>query len=417
MARVQKRTLIGLAGLLLLEVAFAGAAARGSETVLYAFQGGTDGSLPAAGVIADDAGNLFGTTYFGGGGGCAPGGCGTIFELAPNGAETVLYAFKGDNDGELPQGGLVAGKAGNYYGTTTQGGASASGTAFKLAPGGTEKVLHAFSGDRDGYYPAGDLAADNKGNFYGTTEFGGRMNAAECNYDGCGVVFEIGPGGRMTGLHVFRGGRDGIEPMAGVISDGKGNLFGTTYFGGGGDNCATGCGTVFTITPQGRETVLYVFRGGSDGSLPVGGLTMDGSGNLYGTTSYGGPGGANCPEGTLGCGTVFRIAPDGTETVLYAFQGGSDGWSPYAGVIADQQGNLYGTTYFGGGTGCGHNAGCGTVFKLAPDGKERVLYAFQGGSDGGLPEAALLAGKNGILIGTATVGGTKDNGVVFSVSK
>jgi len=416
MVWVRQPTSICSAAFLLLEVAFTGTAAQGTETVLYTFRGGADGSLPAAGLVADTAGNLFGTTYFGGGGACGPGRCGTVFELAPTGSETVLYAFKGDRDGALPQGGLVADESGNYYGATSQGGASASGTVFKLAPDGTETVLHVFKGGKDGYYPAGDLTADNKGNLYGTTEFGGHMDVSECNYDGCGTVFEIKPGGTKTGLHAFRGGNDGIEPTAGVISDGNGNLYGTTS-GGGGVNCATGCGTVFKIGPDGTETVLYAFQGGSDGSEPVAGLTMDIGGNVYGTTSYGGAGGANCPEGTLGCGTVFKVAPDGTETILYAFQGGSDGWSPYAGVIADKQGNIYGTTYFGGGTGCAHNTGCGLVFKLAPDGKETVLYAFQGGSDGGLPDAPLLAGKNGVLDGTATTGGTNDNGVVFSVKK
>jgi uncharacterized repeat protein (TIGR03803 family) len=417
MQAFQRRLLICSAGLLLFEAAFTSAVARNADIVLYAFQGSADGSLPAAGLIADKSGNLYGTTYFGGGGsGCGPSGCGTVFEIAPDGAEAVLYAFKGDNDGAYPQGGLVTDRAGNYYGTTTQGGASASGTIFELAPDGTEVVLHTFTGGRDGYYPTGNLITDTKGSFYGTTEFGGDMNNAECNYDGCGTVFEIKPNRKKITLHVFRGGNDGIAPAAGLVSDASGSLYGTTS-GGGGDNCSTGCGVVFKITPQGRETILYAFQGGSDGSGPVADLTIDAAGNLYGTTSYGGVGGASCPEGALGCGTVFKIAPDGSETVLYAFQGGNDGWSPYAGVLLDPGGNLYGTTYFGGGTGCAHQDGCGTVFKLAPDGREAVVYALQDGIDGGLPDAGLLAGKNGVLYGTASEGGDNDNGVVFRVKK
>jgi uncharacterized repeat protein (TIGR03803 family) len=398
--------------------AFCGTSARSAEAVLYAFRGGTDGSLPAAGLIADKAGNLYGTTYFGGGGACGPGACGAAFEVGRGGLETVLYAFNGygHKDGEWPQGSLVADKTGNLYGTTSQGGAAGWGTVFKLAPDGTETVFYAFQGDSDGYMPTSSLVADAKGNLYGTTEFGGKMKSADCNYEGCGTVFKIAPNGKKTILYAFRGVVDGIDPMAGLVLDGSGNLYGTTSAGGVG-NCALNCGLVFEISSRGKESTLHEFQGGGDGAVPVSGMIADTAGNLYGTTFYGGAGGANCPEGVEGCGTVFKVAPDGTETVLYAFQAGNDGWSPYAGLIRDRTGNFYGTTYFGGGTGCLHNRGCGTVFKLASDGKETVLHAFQGGSDGAAPEAALLAGKSGMLYGTATQGGTDNNGVVFSVVK
>jgi uncharacterized repeat protein (TIGR03803 family) len=418
MARVQLRISICSAGFLILVTAYGGTAACGAETVLHAFQGGTDGALPAGGLMADKAGNLYGTTYFGGGGACGPGACGTAFKLSSGGSESVVYAFNGGGhkDGEWPQGSLVADKAGNFYGTTSQGGAAGWGTVFKLAPDGTETVFYAFQGDSDGYMPTSGLIADAKGNLYGTTELGGKMKSADCNYEGCGTVFKITPTGKKTMLYTFQGVVDGIDPMAGLVFDGSGNLYGTTSAGGIG-NCALNCGLIFKISSRGKESTLHEFQGGSDGAVPVAGLTVDAAGNLYGTTSYGGAGGSNCPEGTLGCGTVFKLAPDGTEAVLYAFQGGSDGWSPYAGVIEDKAGNFYGTTYLGGGTGCAHNDGCGTVFRLGADGKESVLYAFQGGSDGGSPEATLLAGKNGILYGTTTQGGTDDDGVVFSVEK
>jgi len=245
---------------------------------------------------------------------------------------------------------------------------------------------------------------------------GGDTKVTECGgNNGCGTVYEITPSGTKTVLHAFQGGSDGVEPNSGVIRDRNGNLYGTSGGGNGGANCPNGCGTVFKVAPDGTETVLYAFQAGSDGNGPVAGLLMDGTGNLYGTTIYGG-GAAGCPFGPLGCGTVFKIAPDGTESVLYVFKGGSDGQFPEGGLIADKAGNLYGTTYDGGGPSC-HGAGCGTVFKLAPDGTETVLYAFGKLHYGRNPTAALLAGKNGLLYGTASAGGSKNDGVVFSVTK
>jgi uncharacterized repeat protein (TIGR03803 family) len=165
---------------------------------------------------------------------------------------------------------------------------------------------------------------------------------------------------------------------------------------------------VFKVTSDGTETVLHTFRDGSDGCASIGQLFEDGTGNLYGTTAGGGSGG--------GYGTVFKLAPDGTETVLYSFRGGRDGAAPQGGLIPDKAGNLYGTTYVGGGAGCGGN-GCGTVFKLATDGTETVLFRFGNPNKGYFPWTGLLAGKNGLLYGTATSGGINNNGVVFSVRK
>ena len=266
-------------------------------------------------------------------------------------------------------------------------------------------MLYAFTGGSDGSEPYGNLVADKNGNFYGTTPFGG----SNC---GCGVVFKVAPDGTETVVHAFQGGADGYEPGGGVILDSNGNLYGTTTAGGGSSSCGTiGCGTLFKIAPDGRETTVYAFQGDNDGSVPSSSLLIDGADNLIGTTGFGG----TCQNGGGGCGTVFKVAPDGTETVLYSFKGGSDGDVPEAGVITDKAGSLYGTTYYGGGTHC-HGLGCGTVFKLAADGTESVLFAF-GNKRGRYPAAGLLRGPHGVLYGTTTAGGTNNDGVVFKIKE
>src|SRR5579862_2112489 len=197
---------------------------------------------------------------------------------------------------------------------------------------------------------------------------------------------------------------DGLWPYAGLVADSSGNLYGTT--GAGGATCRLyGCGTVFKLAPDGTETVLHQFTAEYDGSGPYGGLIMDAAGNLYGTTATGGSTG--CGGIDYGCGTVFRISPKGKETILYAFGGSNDGADPDAGLVADKKGNLYGTTSSGGGgTQCiVEFGGCGTIFRVTPDGKERVLYSFSGGSDGADPEAALIMDKSRNLFGTASAGG------------
>ncbi len=392
-------------------------AAQAGENVLYSFQGGSDGSSPYGGMIVDSAGNLYGTTDSGGGGPCGLGGCGTVFKIAIGGAETVLHAFQGGSDGAAPEGNLVRDGNGNLYGAALYDGnglnCGGCGTIFKITPGGTESILYAFQGGSDGAYPAGGLIKDGKGNFFGTTGAGGNFNGA-CAGEGCGTIFELKSDGTKQTLYAFQGGSDGVGPLGGVIKDKSGNLYGTTDSGGTDcDGQGIGCGTVFKIASGGTETLLHTFQGGSDGRAPYAGLILDGAGNLFGTT--GGGGGSGC--GGLGCGTVFKIAADGTERVLYSFQGGTDGYAPEAGLVIDKSGNLYGTTFFGGGTGCkqtGH-VGCGTVFKLAPDGTETVLYAFKH-LHGAYPAAALLL-QNGILYGTASEGGTNNDGVVFSLKK
>lgn len=379
-----------------------------AEHVLYAFQGGADGAVPFSSLLSDAAGNLYGTTDVGGAGvNCPDGsqaGCGTVFRLAPDGTETVLYAFQGGVDGAIPDdSGLIVDDAGNFYGTTAEGGSAGDGTIFELAAGGTETVLHTFLGGNDGEEPIGRLLRDHKGDLYGVTGLGG--GAPACGDAGCGTAFKLKPNGTEVILHAFQGGSDGAGPTSGLIADAAGNLYGTAA-GGGAQTCTSGCGVVFKLVAGGTETIVYDFQGGSDGIAPFGALTSDKNGDFYGTT-FGG--------GVYGQGTVFKLTSAGVETVLYSFKGENDGARPEAGVIIDKSGNLYGTTYFGGGTGCaktGHT-GCGTVFKLAPDGTETVLYAFKK-SHGAYPGAPLLL-KHGQLYGTASAGDIDNNGVVFSV--
>ena len=316
----------------------------------------------------------------------------TLFALAssvPLSAqkETGLYSFTGANgDGAYPEAGLVFDRQGNLYGTTSVGGDKGCGallgcgTVFKLTPEGHEKVLYTFCPGgypcTDGYNPVAGLVLDWRGNLYGTTFAGGVTGCGP----GCGTIFKVTPEGHETVLYSFCPGgypcTDGYNPAAGLVLDWRGNLYGTTLSGG-----ASGWGTVFKVTPEGHETVLYSFTGGADGGVPYADLVLDRQGNLYGTTSVGGDKGCGS---FFGCGTVFKVTPEGHETVLHSFTAANgDGAEPYAGLVFDWRGNLYGTTLSGGGTGCG--SGCGTVFKVTPEGHETVLYTFTGGTDGGMP--------------------------------
>ena len=321
---------------------------NGTQEVLHCFNG-SDGSEPFAGVTADSAGNLYGTTY-------APPG--TVYKLAPNGTMTVLHTFSFENgDGIMPFfAGVVADKAGNLYGTTLMFGANSQGTVFKVAPDGTETIVYSFKAGADGASPWGGLI-EKAGKFYGTTAQGGGTGCWQSF--GCGTIFRVAPNGDESVLYAFKGGSDGAWPIAGLIKDEAGNFYGTTEEGGGtGCSDGLGCGTVFKLAPNGVETVLYAFTGASDGANPYGGVVRDGQGNLYGTTYAGG---AGCSGS--GCGVVFEVSPNGVETVLYTFTGGSDGANPTAGLMKDGHGNLYGTASSGGQSGC-ESYGCGTVFTL-----------------------------------------------------
>ncbi len=319
-------------------------------------------------------------------------GTGTIFQVDAKGHETVLYAFTGAN-GTVPSAGLVRDAAGNLYGTTTEGGDFNLGTVFKLDATGVETVLHHFSGGTDGSIPFAGLILDAAGNLYGATNTGGDPS---CN---CGTVFQISPNGTESVLYSFTGGTDGGSPVTGnLIRDSAGNLLGTTADGG-----AFGQGAVFKIHPDGTETTLYSFTGKSDGGSPYCNLIRDGKGNLYGTTSGG---------GTSRFGTVFKIDSQGNETVLHNFAGGSDGESPMAGLVLDGKGNLYGTTVAGGVVG---KYGYGTIFEISQNGTETVLHAFNR-LDGDTPAAGLIIDGKGNLYGTTSSGGLHGRGTVFKLT-
>ena len=363
--------------------------------VLYSFPGGADGALPGV-SFRDRSGNLYGATGYGG----TSCDCGTVFKLAPDGTETVLYAFAGGTDGTYPSG-VIRDSQGNLYGTTYEGGntgcgGSGCGTVFKIVPDGTKTILHTFAGGTDGANPVGVIQVGKY--LYGITAQGGIKNCGPYN---CGTVFRLDTHGKEHILHRFAGGRDGSYP-AGVIADSAGNLYGATVLGGGSGCSGSGCGTVFKLAPDGSETVLHAFTAGNDGSGPDSELTLDASGNLYGTTAVGGS--KNCQG--YGCGTVYKVSADGTEQVLYAFQGTSDGSWPWGNLILDGAGNLYGVT----------DVGAGVVFKLAPGGTESVLHAFTGGNDGDQPNG-LVADNKGNLYGTALYGGTDGDGTVFKLKE
>jgi uncharacterized repeat protein (TIGR03803 family) len=363
--------------------------------VLYAFVPGQgDGYSPSSALTRDNMGNLYGTTGFGG-----ASGEGTVFALAADGTDRVIYSFAGGADGSIPVAGVIRDKSGNLYGTTYQGGSSncegeGCGTAFRISSSGAETVLHVFTGGSDGSQPLASLVEDTTGNLYGTTWLGGA--------NGSGVVFVLAPNGAETVLHAFAGGSDGAGPGGGLLRDAAGDFYGTTAGGGSGNS-----GTIFKISADGTESVLYSFKGGKDGDNPLSTLIEDASGNFYGTTLSG---------GRRNLGTVFKLASEGSESVLYSFRGGRDGAGPLAGLSADHAGNFYGMTNDGGGA-CDNDYGCGVVFKIAADGTESILHRFTAGSDGASPGAGLLASKNGELLGTTELAGANGGGTVFALKK
>jgi uncharacterized repeat protein (TIGR03803 family) len=381
--------------------------------VIYNFTGGADGAYPEAGLTMDVAGNLYGTTEAGGhtGGNCYDYGCGTAFKLAYKNSGwvlTTLYTFQAGSDGSFPAAPLVIGPNGILYGATGSGGSGCSGygcgTVFSLRPAPTvcktalcpwtETVLYRFADPPDGANPAyGDLIFDQAGNIYGTTAEGGTY--------GDGAVYQLALSGGVwteSVLHSFDQ-TDGAEPAGGVTFGKDSSLYGTTVWGG-----SHGGGTIYELTPSGSgwtETTLHNFDHNVDGNYSTGGLIFDSSGNLYGTTGDGGPGGG------IG-GTAFQLTPDGTLNTICVFNGG---FGPVAGLIMDHAGNLYGTAPSGGAYGVG------IVFKLTPSNggwTETVLHDFSG-IDGSAPYGKLLLDGHGNLYGTAG-GGVYGYGVVFEIT-
>jgi uncharacterized repeat protein (TIGR03803 family) len=320
----------------------------GTEKVLYSFAAGSDGSEPRAGLI-DVRGTLYGTTDGGGSYECLFGNyyyysCGTVFSITPTGTEKVLHSFSGyPNDGAFPVAPLI-GVKGTLYGTTFDGGTvcygsyyAVCGAVFSITRGGVERVLHSFRLAGGGREPQAGLV-DVDGTLYGTTVFGGKH--------GYGTVFKITTGGKERTLYSFGAGKDGRNPYAG-LTELRGTLYGTTL-AGGSYTCSQryyyySCGTVFSITTGGKERVLHSFGKGADGANPYASL-MERKGTLYGTTLYGGAYSCGVYHG---CGTVFSITPGGKERVLHSFGASSDGKAPQVGLV-DVDGTLYGTTPAGG---------------------------------------------------------------------
>jgi uncharacterized repeat protein (TIGR03803 family) len=384
-----------------------------TEKTLWSFSF-ADGTNPTAALVFDSAGNLYGTTSLGGSTEICPLGCGVAFELTPDTdgtwAESVLHVFGPNDDGINPNSSLVFDRLGRLLGTTTWGGGYGYGTVFQLAKSGnawSESLLYSFDGQENGTNPTNGVTLQHSGHLYGA--------AATTMPPYAGMVFDLGS---ITTQHwyglnpyLFSGNLDGYAPNGPLIADSEGNLYGTTRYGG-----AYNFGAVFKLTPNGQGwtgSTLYSFQGPpNDGGSSVAGLAFDSAGNLYGTTMQSA---GFCTFGW--CGIVFKLSPnaDGTwsESVLHVFQGHFvDGEQPEAGVIVDQSGNIYGTTY-GGGT-----HGYGTVYKLSPSPtgqySETILWSFQSFQDGANPVSALIMDSAGNLYGT-TGGYSNYYGTVFEI--
>ncbi|HWY13697.1 MAG TPA: choice-of-anchor tandem repeat GloVer-containing protein [Rhizomicrobium sp.] len=368
--------------------------------VLYSFTGGSNGGNPIS-LTRDSNGNLYGAEG-------QPPGVGSVFKLAPSGSLDIHYLLKGGEGAT----GVVVDSNGSLW-VTVLGGGTGCGVIFEIRPTGREALKHTFTGQpTDGCGPVAALIKTGHGNFSGTTTSGGK------HQDG-GTVFELSTDGSDKIIYNFCrkiNCTDGGDTAAGLIMDQSGNFYGTSSSGGGA-HCAFGnftghiCGTVFKLTRDGTESVLYKFKGSpNDGAQPSGGVIMDQTGNFYGTAAGGGLSGPEC-EQNFGCGIAFKLAPDGTETVLHFFTGkNGDGGNPVAGLVADSMGNLYGSTPYGGDRN--HN---GTVFKIAADGTETVIHTFNG-TNGASPYSGLVADGAGNLYGTSEYGGTYGYGTVFEIT-
>lgn len=362
--------------------------------VVHAFTGGSDGGNPVNGFMIDNDGSLYGTASAGG-----ASSLGVLFKLNGHGKETVLHSFAGGSDGATPNGGVIAGAGGSLYGTTTAGGTSGYGTVFRYK-GHKETVLYSFAGGSDGEDPQAGLVADAAGNLYGTTYAGGAA--------GNGTVFELVRPKQKNGqwtetvLYSFGTGTDGAAPVAGVILDASGNLYGTTSAGG-----AYGYGTVFQIATgsQWTENILYSFQNSTDGATPYAGLIADSAGNLYGAAT---DGGAN------GGGTVFELSPSNGSwnfSVLTSIPGwGVSG--TFRDLMMDKSGTIFGTTH------CDGSNSAGTIYELVPSNGSwtyNLLYTFTGGNDG-LYSISNLVLRHGKLYGTTIDGGANGAGVIYELT-
>jgi len=358
-----------------------------AQTTIYNFKGDPDGAIPTAPLIRDSEGNLYGTTETGGI------DDGTVFKISSSGEETILHTFTGSPDGASPWGGLVRDQSGTLYGTTGYGGEHNAGTVFKVTEAGEESVLYSFRGVPDGAVPIAGLVLDSDDNLYGVTLFGGTENCtSESGQKGCGTVFSTSASGAESVLHSFAGGSDGQWPNSPLIRDSSGNLYGTTEQGGPAkcsDSSVVGCGTLFKLASDGTKTMLHSFSGyPTDGEDPQGVIFGPG-GNLFGTTVQG---------GAYGSGSVFKLSLSGAESLFYSFTEFSN---PNGGLVVDGAGRLFGTTQEGGGTECA-GEGCGTVFEVTSVGQGKTLVSFSEFAGGCVPFSGLTRDSAGYLYGTTT---------------
>ena len=373
----------------------------------------TDGLNPVWNVVQGLDGNLYGTTEYGGADRSCNSrqvGCGTVFKMTPTGGLTTLYSFCSQAncpDGAYPLAGLLLFTNGDLYGSTSNGG-KGYGTIFKITPAGQLTTLYNFcsqSGCADGISPQGSLIRGTDGNFYGTTNLGGTGGCGGCH--GGGTFFKVTPAGKLTKLYDFCKGTclDGYNPTNGLVQGKDGNFYGTVTGRSGYYD-----GRLFKLTPGGKLTVLYNFctlAKCADGAFPYGALVQAADGNFYGTTSGG---------GTYNDGIFFKITPAGKLTTLHSFDyetKGNYGADPQVGLVLGTDGIFYGTTYQGG-MGCVF--GCGTVFKITPAGKLTTLYLFVG-ADGAGP-LGLFQDTSGTFYGVTSVGGANNtnDGTIFSLS-
>ncbi len=334
--------------------------------------------------------------------------------LSVHARETVLYSFKGNPDGYGPLGGLISDQNGNLFGVTMQGGAHGLGTVFELSPGGSggwnETVLYSFTGGTDGQYPFAGLIMDSQGNLYGTT-FGGGYGCAPK----CGSVFELSPGANgwtINALHTFRNGGDGATVLGGVVMDSTGSLYGTTARLG-----PKGAGTVFRLDNSGNGwtlTTLFAFEIGVDGEDPEGLLVLGSDGAIYGTTAYGGT-----PIRNQAFGVFYKLTLNTKgkwiEKVLYSFKGAGDGGNPTFGLVADQHGNLYGVS-------TNFPPGRGNVFEFSPkppnSWTKKTIYQFPAfhlhDPDG--PSGPVTIDQSGHVYGVTADGGAAGFGAVYELA-
>lgn len=408
-SKLDGRTRLGILALVAAIVTVAAGAARAANTtpVIYSFAGGNDGEYTDTELVMDAAGNLYGTSVQGG-----TFGGGTVFQLTPSGSgwtHTVLYNFTGGADGGEPYKGVTLDANGNLYGTAVTGGSGSCeggcGVVYRLTNSGgvwTESVIHAFSGGNDGSGPGSPVSFDRHGNLYGTTPTGGA--------DGFGVVYQMksDAGGiwKLRVIHAFTGGTDGLGGSASrLLLDAAGNIYGVNTVGG-----ANGFGNVYELTLSGGTwhlITLYSFQDQPDGASPYGGVIFDKDGNLYGTTYY---------AGANDVGTVYKLTHNNgswTESVIYSFKGGSDGDAPISTLVTDAKGNLYGTTSDGGAASCG----CGTIFRLTHGSggtwTESVAYRFPGTPQAAFAYNGMVSDSKGNFYGATVHGGTGNDGAIY----